>query len=34
MLIGVKNVKIIRNMSMNNEIHKSYNRTDIVSPDI
>jgi len=26
MLLGVKNVKIIRNMSMNNEIHKSYNR--------
>jgi len=31
MMIGVKNVKIIRNMSMNNEINKSYNRTEIVS---
>jgi len=30
MLIGVKNVKIIHNMSMHNEIHISYNRTEIV----
>jgi len=33
LLIGVKNVKIILNMSMNNEIHKSYNRIEIVSSD-
>jgi len=31
MFIGVKNVKNIRNMSTNNHIHTSYNRTEIVS---
>jgi len=34
MLIGVKNLKITRNMSTNNEIHKSHNRTEIVSSDM
>jgi len=31
MFIGVKNVTNIRNMPTNNQIHTSYNRTEIVS---